>query len=222
MPAALMQAVPASDTAARDRMWAAVDQLTKASRRLVRRDDGTALWATVPSLWAQAEAAAQGAAGEGGGAGTGAASERNLVDLDLVAVLALVVRYTSRTLRGWGVDPAGLPMPAALRRLASEALRHDPEHLWWWEYRMTAWASLLTALLDAGERRPGTIRLRNAACPCCATRQVTVEGDDGPVVVPPLVIDFRQGQVRAATCTACGASWWRGEDLHSLAELLAS
>ena len=40
-------------------------------------------------------------------------------------------------------------------------------------------------------------------------------------MAPPLVIDFRDGAVRAAECTACAAVWWRGPDLEALALELA-
>lgn len=214
--------VPPGEQASRDRMWAAVDQLTQPTRRKVERDDGTVTWADVPSLLDQAADLV--GIGEGGGSRVGSAAERNIVDHDLIAVLGIIASYTTRTLVGWGeTDAARLPMPARLRRLASASLVKDSANLWWWEYRMSAWAALLATVLDAGDRRqPAAIRLRNAACPVCRVRQVTIETEDGPVVAPPILVDFRDGAVRAASCTSCGTSWWRGDDLHTLAALLAS
>jgi len=122
------------------------------------------------------------------------------------------------------VGPGGTVAPfdqRELRALASAVIRDCPDDLWWWSYRMASWARLLDTYLRASLHQPKPTRLRNTPCPLCRTRQITIEQDNGDrVVVAPLVVDYRDGYIRAARCEACAATWFRGDQLRELARLV--
>lgn len=202
-----------------DQLRRAVDHLTKPDVRMIVRDDGTATTVRVPSLWSQAlDAATTGSESSTPSALT--LAERNLVDLTLLEVRELIARCTRRWLLVRGLVPHE-SVPLQIRQLASHVATHEIDDLWWWEYRLSSWARLLSMYLRAGEHHPTPVRLRGAACPSCHARRVLVDHGDGPQTMPALVVDFARGLVQAARCDACGATWWRGEELEHLATLLA-
>ncbi len=232
------------------RVWRAVHLLTEPQRRQIgrHREAGdwieelaavaygvcsvpayraaTVTWATIPSLWDQATNALVG--GEQGGTGSKPKRERSPADLDLMEIRALIRDTTRHELRVRGLktakDADGFDVPftaAEIRRLASLVIEKDgADNLWWWEYRFAQWGRLLEAYLHAAEHQPKSVRLRNSACPLCRTSQVIVDVDGERQVLPAIVIDFRDGYVRAAVCEACGHTLaWRG-DLDALAKEL--
>lgn len=228
-------------------LWAAVARLTEPTRVQVPRSDdsdwladirnqadgvcyidayraATTRWATVPSLWDQATAALTGAE-VGGGTGSKPLRERSPADLDLIEIMS-IIRTTITLELDKRAKPQDRPLPATVadrcRRLASIATRDDTDSLWWWEYRYSQWARLLETYLHATEHAPKPTRLRNTACPLCQTRQMTIDQDGENIVVPPLVVDYRDGYVRAARCEACGATWFRGAELAELARLVGA
>jgi hypothetical protein len=201
----------------RQQIWQAVDQLSRPAKRPVVLDDGTSLYVLVPSLWEQAEDALR-AHRQSGRGYESATSERAPIDLDLMQLCAVIKRVTTKAIRMRAQEPDVRGVPARLCQLAVLVVTNEPDELWWWSYRFTSWSARLTVAL--GEHHPSTVRLRNAPCPTCDSRSVIVISEDGPVVAPPLAIDFRDGAVRAASCSACGAMWWRGADLEHLAGLL--
>lgn len=224
-------------------MWAAVDQLTHSSRVPVERavdadwlselnEDAwgvcsvpayraaTARSATIPSLWDQATTALT--TGSEGGTGSTPLRERSPADLDLMEIRSIIRHTVAHELaeRDPGLTPDGVP--AQIRRLASVVAATDPDSIWWWEYRFASWARLLGTYLRALEHTPKPTRLRNTPCPLCHTRQMRIDQDGDAIVVPPLVVDFRDGYVRAARCEACSATWFRGAELLELAQLVGS
>lgn len=232
----------AADLNAVARIWTAVDSITKPTRVPVRRADdpewlthirlstdevscsllayraATAPWGTIPSLWDQSSNALT-HGNETQERPGGNQAERAPCDIDLMEIRA-IIRETTELELFRRHQPRTGDVPQRIRRLAATVITHEPAELWWWEYRFASWARLLATYLRALDASVKPVRLRNSACPLCKTRQVTVESDYGPVVVPALVIDFRDGYVRAAECSACGASWFRGEDLMTLADTL--
>lgn len=206
-----------------------VDRLTQESYELVALDNGTKVRAVVPPLWAQAMEALHGLYRKGNEGGPGSLSERGLVDLDLMEACALIRETTRAELAKRHIHPRAIgihldrpvPFKAAEFRTLAAAVLPEVDDLWWWEYRFASWARWLANYLRI-EHSPRKVRLRNAPCPECRTTYVVVEGDDGPVVAGPILIDFSNGYVRAAQCTGCGHLWWRGEDLERLAKLLTS
>lgn len=183
---------------------------------------------TVPSLWVQAEMALT--AGKEAPAGNPSPlAARTPADLDLMEIMlqireAIGLQFAPKARENVaGREQLRIPskdVPAQLRRLAAHIIGHEPDHVEWWTFRISQWARALSVYLRAIECGPKPVRLRNAACPLCHTRQMTIESDNGPIVVPPLLIDFQNGAIRAATCEACGATWWRGDQLHELADAL--
>jgi hypothetical protein len=227
-------------------LWAAVAKLTQPTRVMLARDEpewvrdlrdqsdgfcyvdayraATARSALIPSLWDQAVAALTG--GEvGGGTGSKPLRERSLADLDLMEIIGIVRDTTRRELekRAKAEDrPLPADVPGQIRRLVSVAIRDEPDALWWWTYRVAQWGRLLETYLNAAEHAPKPTRLRNTACPLCHTKQLIVEQDGENMVVPPLVVDYRDGYVRAARCEACSATWFRGAELAELARLVGA
>jgi len=223
-------------------LWQAADRLTKPTRvqvtRAVDRDGRDALaagswgvcdvtayravtthWGTIPSLWEQAVAALYDGGGEIGGSGSKPLRERSPADCDLMEIMALIRGTTRHELGQWAPERR-VPrvVPSQIRRLASVVVARDSEHLWWWTYRIEQWARLLETYLHATEREARPMRLRNSRCPKCGARQMTIEGEDGPKVVPALVVDFTSdGYARACECLGCGHAWFRGTQMEELA-----
>lgn len=228
-------------------IWASVDAITEARRVPVERAAdpdwllemanhrtygacdvrahraATSRWASVASLWDQSTTAlTTGSEQTGGGRPL---RERSPADLDLMEIRSIIKHTTRLELVRRGVRPAkdgrGLPVDfyiGELRRLASLATQ-DPDDVWWWEYRFAQWSRLLETYLHAVERQAKPVRLR-AACPLCKTREMRVDVDGEAMVVAPLLIDFRNGRIRAATCQACSGTWFAGDQLEELAGLL--
>lgn len=226
-------------------LWEAVDSITKPTQQRVDREPDEADWlrdladdptltvcdvatyraatvsfGEVPSLWRQAETALQTGMEAGEGGNRTPLRERSPADLDLMETMLTIRESMAWQLPGRGIVPRG-GVPTQMRQLAAHVATNEPQHVAWWTYRFAQWSRMLARYLRAVETGPKPVRLRNAPCPECGTRQITLPTDDGPKVVPPILIDFTEaGWIRAATCSACMATWWRGEDLHRLADRL--
>lgn len=199
-----------------DQIRAAIAHLTQLSKREVIRDDGSRVTAVIASLWEQSSQATSGGSEPAGRAGP--LDTRNLIDLNLVAVRGLITRTTKTALHRRGLIPTDHTTPGLLRLLANHVVRVEPDDCWWWAYRFSSWARLLSSYLSQIDHVPRPVRLRNTPCPECKAGWVVLESEDGPVVVPPILIDFhKDGYVRAAQCTACAYIWWRGVQLEQLA-----
>lgn len=230
-----------SDT---ERLWAAVDQLTKPTTQAITRtteDDWhaemvaaqyeahtnagfcriadhraiTTRHGTIPSLWEQARAAVTTGTEQAGGNPSPLAA-RSPADLDLMETVLTIRESMAWQLTGRNIKPRP-GMTAQFRQLAAHIITHEPQHIHWWTYRFEQWARLLSVYLHAVETERRPIRLRGLPCPKCAAKQVLIDTDQGEIVAPPIVIDFVNGAVRAAQCTACAYTWWRGQDLWDLA-----
>jgi hypothetical protein len=241
------QAVNADLDGQRRRLWTAVDALTLPSKLKLHREPAeaewlreladdptlrvcdvaayraaTATWGAVPCLWAQAEAALGTGSEAAEGGGRSPLRERSPADLDLMETMLTIRESMAWQLPGRGIAPRSLRMIDQMRQLAAHVVSNEPQHVEWWAYRFDQWARLLGRYLRAIETGPRPVRLR-AACPMCRTRQTTIEGENGErTVVPPILIDFDNGWIRAATCIVCMTTWWRGNDLGELANLLES
>jgi hypothetical protein len=194
-----------------------------------------ATWATIPSLWEQSTIALHGGEVQASGHGSKPLRERSIADLDLMEIRSLIRDTTRREL-----EQRNVPVPATrdrrqadfdpgeIRTLASKVIAEGnstiahatTDGLDWWRHRFEQWGRLLETYLRTAEHAARPVRLRNAPCPDCGTRQVRVDVDGEAVVVPAIVIDFRDGYIRAAECSACGAAWFRGPDLQALADAL--
>lgn len=228
------------------KLWEAVDALTRPTRRRVDREFESAEWlqsladdptitvcdvaayraatakyGQIPSLWEQAEAAVGTGSEMTEGGGRTPLRERSPADLDLMETMLTIRESMSGQLTGRGLTPRA-SIPGQMRQLAARIVGHEPQHIEWWTFRFAQWARVLTTHLRAAERAPQPRRLRNTPCPLCKTRQVTIEHRGEKTVVPPIVIDFIEGWIRAATCSACGAAWWRGDQLGELADAIES
>jgi hypothetical protein len=175
----------------------------------------------IPCLWDQATWAVFGSEAGDGSGGCTPARERTPADLDLMETL-----LTIRESLGWQLPGRKVPwrdpgvIPAMMRQFAAHIVTHEPQHVEWWAYRFEQWGRLLHNHLNALDRGPRPVHLRNAPCPLCRVSQVVVERDGERRVEPAIVIDFEHGVIRAAQCQACGTAWWRGADLYELADLL--
>ncbi len=205
-------------------LWNAVVGLTEPRHVKLLRDTDAADWTTIPALWRQLVEAV------GTGSRRGArSSTRTWTPLDLECMeLAATIRETiidalaghnQRPLTT-GTRPARVLVPESLRRLASVVTATlDNDLTGWWIYRVRSWSRQIIHTLQL-EQESQPRRIRDTACPVCHATHITQPGNDGPERVPALLIDFTDSLIRAATCTACGMSWFRGDGLIDLATLL--
>lgn len=225
-----------SDTTA---LYAALDALTRPTSRPIDRaplewlgdgrgtfcrvtDYRASILATgrIPSLWQQAEWALTGAEAGDGSGGKTPSRERTPADLDLMETMLTIRESMAWQLKGRRINPKPT-MPEQMRQLATFIAGHEPQHVDWWTYRLTAWARMLTAHLNAIDAAPKPVYLRGAACPLCRCRTVTVERDDQRIVVPALKVEFAQSLIHYTNCGACGSTWFRGEQMNRLADKLS-
>lgn len=224
-------------------LWLAVDKLTKPTVLKLHRDSAVAAtWlrslrddpsvtvcdiatyraatlshGTVASLWEQATWALTTGSEPMEEGGRSPLASRSPADLDLMEIMGTIRDTVAAQLAEWRL--AGrLTVPAQLRQLASHVGGHLPDDVGWWTYRTAQWARMLGVYLRAVDLGPRPVRLRNASCPACSARTVTLKGGDEDQVVPALVIDFTQdGYARATECLSCHFTWWRGDDMERLA-----
>lgn len=111
-----------------------------------------------------------------------------------------------------------LDLPASLRLLQVHVGNDVEDHVMWWAYRLEQWARVARKALGAIVL-PQPRRIRDTQCPECQAKHVTLLSLDGePKLMPALLIDMQDGMVRAAECSVCGASWFRGQELWDLAD----
>lgn len=236
---------PVTTEAASAPLYRALDAITKPTTRQVARDAdaawlqqladdpevrfcdvqayraATALNGTVPSLWVQAQMTLTTSETSEGAASLKAT--RSPADL---ALMETMLSFQEQIGYEWnrGLHQAcGLPwratFPERLRALMTHIAGHHPADVDLWAYKVAQWARLLENYLRAGELQPKPVRIRGFACPECNVKQARVKSPDGSEwqLVPPIMIDFRDKYVRAAQCSECGATWFRGEQLEALA-----
>lgn len=221
------------------RLWQAVDAITAPTHRKTHRDEATddlaELWHTsathcrvdvhtalvlaygqIPPLWDQAMWAVFGSEAGDGSGGRSPLRERTPADLDLMETLLTIRESMAWQLPGRGITPKP-KIPAQMRQLAAHVVGREPQHVEWWAFRFEQWARLLNNHLNALDQGPKDRYLRNTGCPRCGARQVTIDRDGDPKVVPAIVVDFVGGWIRAASCQGCGHAWFRGDQLGDLA-----
>lgn len=176
--------------------------------------------ATVPSLWDQAVDALT-ASSSDKAEGSSGSVHRTPLDVTLMEQMADMREAMAVNLGQRKLKPRDT-VPAQMRQLAAHVAGHEPQHIAWWTFRFEQWARVLAVYLQAVQQQPKPRRIRGVACPECQVRSVVVEDATGqPVRVPPIVIDFHEGYIRAAECTGCGATLaWRGEQMWELADRL--
>ena len=204
-------------------LWAAVDALTKPRHVKLLRDHGASDWTTVPSLWWQLEDAAAGV-GDAGGEGGSPSRYRSPGSIDCLDLYYDVRETVVDALVSYGRKPEMLTqpfqilVPESLRSLASVLIAQQDD-LEWWAWRVSSWGHRITVTLRL-LNQPQPRRIRDTACPTCQATHVTLDQGSGPERVPALLIDFHGSLVRAASCSACGSNWFRGDELLELADLL--
>ncbi len=202
---------PVAELAERDRIRAAIAELTE-PRAAVITHAGQSIQTATPSLWDLSSQALIGGMERLGPASDKA--ERSPLDFELMHARGLIRRATIGALVGFSQPYERDNVPAALGQLARYVVKHDQAHLWWWDYRFSSWARLLSALVGLAERVPQPVRLRDTPCPKCGTRQVVTEAESGFITVPPIVITFLDDAVYGARCDECGETWPRNELEH--------
>ena len=214
-------------------LWAAVDALVAPRHVKLWRDvDGRSWteWTTIPSLWWQLEEDTL-ALGDAGGGGSRSSSYRSPANLDCLqlwgdihdTVAEAVAEHHILTAELIAKElPLRLDFPHALRRLASTIVTINQEDFTDdWTDRIQRWARGIITFLRLTEQ-PQPRRIRDTSCPTCQATHVTIDSGSGPERVPALLIDFHGTLVRAASCTACGSNWFRGDGLLELADLVAA
>jgi hypothetical protein len=176
--------------------------------------------ATVPSLWDQSTDALCSSTADKAEGSSGSV-HRTPCDLDLMEVRADIREAVDFNIAKRGEKPTGT-VPEQIRHLTSMIIRDEPHAVEHWEYRFAQWGRILAAHLQAVQAQPKPRRIRGVACPECHVRTVLVEDATGEMVnVPPIVVDFRDGLIRAAECTGCGTTLaFRGEEMWALKDRL--
>jgi hypothetical protein len=212
-----------------EQLWASVDELTKPRHVKLLRDDGTADWTTLPSLWWQLEDAGVGMGDSGGGAGS-ASRYRAPGSVECMqlcydirdTVLDALISHEDQDTALWlvrGEQPRML-VPEAIRHLASLITAvGDDDLTGWWTYRVRSWSRQIINTLRLTDQ-PQPRRIRDTQCVTCGSTHVTIDQGSGPEWVPALLIEFQGALVRAASCSACGSNWFRGQELVELAEMI--
>lgn len=180
--------------------------------KLWRDTNGTSWseWVTVPSLWWQLEDAAKGLGDAGGEGGTSSRyrSPGSIECLQLRTHIHDIIVSQLFARRTPPIAIAGVVnVPDSLRRLASILIVANVQVDDWASY-IRHWSRQITLILGL-DQHPRPRRIRDTPCPECQATHVTIDQGSGPERVPPLLIDFNDGYVRAIECTACGVGWLR-------------
>lgn len=174
--------------------------------------------ATIPSLWDQSTDALA-ASNTDQAEGSSGSVHRAPCDVDLMETRAQI----ADTIRAHLIDRRLRPratVPTQARQLAAHIAGHEPDQVPSWAHRFEQWVRVLAVHLQAVQQQHSR-RIRGAACPDCGARTVTVTTAGERSVVPTIVIDFHDGYIRAAQCSACGVTLaWRGEQMWQLADRL--
>jgi uncharacterized protein with PIN domain len=202
-------------------LWPNVDSLTKPTRHRLTRDDGATDWADVPSLWDQLSQCI--ATGSEGGSRAKPGSKPP-VDTESLALRLEIEWLIAGGCHDHGLkvdrdEPADTRVPKDIRRLASAIVtKANPAAVTAATTQLGKWAHRIRTTIGDGTK-PAR-RLRGHRCITCGTEGLRIRNSDGDTtIVPPLMLTFSDdGQVRCATCEACGVVYWRGDDLHRLAE----
>lgn len=199
-------------------LWAAVDQLTKPRHVKLLRDDDTTDWTTLPSLWWQLEDALR--TGLENSTHSSGSKYRTPLNIDALQLASDIRDTTTDALDGHGQKPRAT-FPESVRALASVVVAAmDGDLTGWWVYRVRSWSRQIDHVLRLTEQ-PQPRRIRDTRCPTCQATHVTIiAGVDGTERVPALLIDFADGMIRAASCSACGSTWFRGDALLALTDQL--
>jgi hypothetical protein len=169
----------------------------------VLRDDGHAVWATIPPL---VDLLLEAVASNGAGDQRRTSSGGSPIDLDVLDILD-GLRVTIADWRG----RAGLqPRPglaAGVRQIAAHPWPPDDGQLL---------GRVLTALAGRAEEylTPPDVaperHVRDTPCPDCGAWTVPVTNSFGePGTAPALLVVLNRGLVRYVTCQACGREWDR-------------
>lgn len=202
-----------------ERLWAAVDKLTKPLHLPVVRDDGTETVGVVPCLW-QLATEAIGTGNELGEQVTVSQAYRSPADLDLLAIRTAVLSFTRGHLARFSAERVkgnrsvyDLPEVAWMRHLASVAIAKEPLQLEWWQGQFEHFCRRIEFYLEPAGRG---LRLR-APCPVCFAERVRQDTPTGPVMVHPIYVTMHENRViYHAQCQACQRTWYRGDGLHLL------
>jgi hypothetical protein len=198
-------------------LWAAVDILVSPVRHKIVRDDESVEWTTIASLWDQLVQSVA--------VGSELHSKAKPGSRPPVATEALSLRLEiegtiSDALMAWKVGREHA-VPKDLRHLAGAVARlGDEAHTAAWTEKLEAWAGQIR--LTIGERQPSR-RLRGVGCVECGYRKIrSIEGE-GPeqrtILLDVLMQEYASdGDLRAIVCQHCQFTYWRGDDLHRLAD----
>ncbi len=175
---------------------------------------------TIPPLVEQAQAAVTGQGDNDDTSGAVLGRERSVADLALMETLFTLRELLAAEIRDHRATPR-TSLLAQIRQVASLiAADGDDETITWWTWRLDQWGWVIANQLNAVDNGPRPFRLRDSQCPRCGARQTRVREQGEWRLVPPLRIDFREGMVRAATCSGCGHAWMRGDGLRELGDTL--
>lgn len=208
-----------------DKLTAAIDALTNPTRLKVWRDGtNTPTWTNLPSLWTQLQDATGYRATQGSGSNSG----HWPISGDVVDLIIDITTTVSEALHDHAGQHPRPNLPAKLRHLASIVTQQDDDAADWWADKVQIWVKRAKGALRQAPQRPR--QLWGVPCPDCATRKVFIHRDGEDQADSALTAEWAlppgtdhdtyqpdsAWQLRAITCQACGATWWRGPDLDQL------
>lgn len=199
-----------------DDLRKAVTGLIDPARKRLMLDDGSVIWAIEMSLWDQlADALATGTE-----QGThGVPASRPPCDVDIAELRRDVEAQVETELLRLRKPRRDTVEESARALAALIASQTDEDLIEWWELRFRRWGRRAQTLLGEITRPRG---IRGAQCPNCEVTWVNQPGADGSVRVAALTIVFHERRVRHAECLHCRRTWWRGEELLQLADILST
>jgi hypothetical protein len=168
----------------------------------------------MPSLLQQlAEAVVSGA----GGHGRGKQGSRPPLDIAAMSLMLEIVSCVREALIGFDRKPDP-DTGESVRDLASELLRHPDEAdaVDWWTSQFRSWGGQIRAAISSDPDRP--TRLWGVACPECSVKFIPEIRDGEQVKRPAVFVHWNRKLLQAIECSACTASWFRGEQLDQLVD----
>lgn len=198
-----------------DEVWRAVNEITLPNKKRLIRDNGTVVWSEEPSLWDQLSEAL---VDHSEGGTRGVPGSRPPLDMDIAEWRHTVADLTADALVGHE-KAMRETVPESVRLLASTVVSTTESDLIdEWRKTFRLWARQARTMMgQVVLPRP----IRGAACPSCQVRYVQIDTTEGKMRRPALSIVFHEQLVRHAECLSCRTTWWRGEALHTLAEMIA-
>jgi hypothetical protein len=197
-------------------LWGAVARLTERPRTRLERDGGKGEWVTVDSLFEQLIEAMESGAGNGRGhSKPGSRPPCDTTAMSLLIEIAEAVRDACIGLELKRRHDTPDDLRQVCSRIVSLAVTEGNDELDWWTAKISEWCAQIRITISNDPDR--TWRLNGFPCPDCGA-DAKIEIRDGyHYRVPVIEVMWRDGLVRAVTCTVCTFTAMRGSEFDEIA-----